>query len=95
MFLLVPAHPGCPGQNPNSCKMVVVVVVTDWEFFGDLTDDKNICITSMLIYCVANSVIEILTEEKILLLTHTHTHTHIHTHTTVLRLSGFCPGQPG
>jgi len=27
MFLLVPAHPGCPGQNPESCKMVVVVVV--------------------------------------------------------------------
>jgi len=26
--------------------------------------------------------------------THTHTHT-THTHTTVLRLSGFCPGQPG
>jgi len=23
MFLLVPAHPGCPGQNPESCKMVV------------------------------------------------------------------------
>jgi len=27
MFLLVPAHPGCPGHNPESCKMVVVVVV--------------------------------------------------------------------
>ena len=23
MFLLVPAHPGCPGQNPKSRKMVV------------------------------------------------------------------------
>jgi len=22
MFLLVPAHPGCPGQNPESRKMV-------------------------------------------------------------------------
>ena len=27
MFLLVPAHSRCPGQNPESCKMVVVVVV--------------------------------------------------------------------
>jgi len=27
MFLLVLAHPGCPGQNPESHKMVVVVVV--------------------------------------------------------------------
>jgi len=27
MFLLVPAHLGCPGQNPESRKMVVVVVV--------------------------------------------------------------------
>ena len=27
MFLLVPAHPGCPGQNPQSHKTVVVVVV--------------------------------------------------------------------
>jgi len=29
---------------------------------------------------------------------HTHTQTHTHarnTHTTVLRLCGFCPGQPG
>jgi len=27
MFLLVLAHPGCPGQNPESRKIVVVVVV--------------------------------------------------------------------
>jgi len=25
MYLLVPAHPGCPGQSPESCKMVVRV----------------------------------------------------------------------
>jgi len=24
---LVPAHPGSPGQNPESCKMVVVLLV--------------------------------------------------------------------
>jgi len=27
MFLLVPAHPGCPGQNPQSRKTVVYVCV--------------------------------------------------------------------
>ena len=27
MFLLVPAHPGCPGQNPQSCKTFVCVCV--------------------------------------------------------------------
>ena len=25
MYLLVPAHPGSPGQSPESCKMVVCV----------------------------------------------------------------------
>jgi len=25
MCLLVPAHPGCPGQSPENCKMVCVV----------------------------------------------------------------------
>jgi len=27
MFLLVPAHPGCPGQNPKSLRTVVCVCV--------------------------------------------------------------------
>jgi len=27
MFILVPAHPGCPGQNLESCTMVVVVLL--------------------------------------------------------------------
>jgi len=27
MFRLVPTHLGCPGQNPESCKTVVVVVI--------------------------------------------------------------------
>ena len=26
MYLLIPAHPGCPGQSPESCKMVVCIV---------------------------------------------------------------------
>jgi len=31
MFLLVPAHPGCPGQNPESHKMVVCVCVYQYK----------------------------------------------------------------
>jgi len=32
MFLLVPAHTGCPGQNPESHKMVVwVCVCVQWR----------------------------------------------------------------
>ena len=27
MFFLVQAHPSCPGQSPESHKMIVVVVV--------------------------------------------------------------------
>jgi len=27
VFLLVPAHSGCSGQSPESCKMVVCVLV--------------------------------------------------------------------
>jgi len=29
MYLLVPAHPCCPGQSPESCKMVACVCGTD------------------------------------------------------------------
>ena len=29
MFLTVPSHPGCPGQNPESHKTVVCVHVFD------------------------------------------------------------------
>jgi len=32
MFLLVPAHPGCPGQNAESRKMVVCVCWSCFEF---------------------------------------------------------------
>jgi len=38
MFLLVLAHPGCPGQNPESRKMVVVVVVIVSKIIKSLTD---------------------------------------------------------
>jgi len=33
IFLLVPAHPGCPGQFPQSCKTVVCVCVCCNEIF--------------------------------------------------------------
>ena len=35
---LVLVHPGSPGQNPESCKMVVVVVVVALLF---VTDTEN------------------------------------------------------
>jgi len=31
MHLLVSAHSGCPGQSPESCKMVVCVCVCEKE----------------------------------------------------------------
>jgi len=31
MFLLVPAHSGCPGQNPESCKMAMCVCVFSYR----------------------------------------------------------------
>jgi len=34
MFLLVPVHPGCPGQNPQSRKMVVCVCHSINQLFG-------------------------------------------------------------
>jgi len=34
MFLLVPAHPGCPGENPESHKIVVVVVLVKYLWNG-------------------------------------------------------------
>jgi len=36
MFLLVPAHPGCPGQIPESRKMVVCVCVCNIREKWDL-----------------------------------------------------------
>ena len=37
MFLLVPAHPGCPGQIPQSRKTVVCVCVLLLTAFSTLT----------------------------------------------------------
>jgi len=31
MYLLVPAHPDCPGQSPESCKMVACMCVTQMK----------------------------------------------------------------
>ena len=38
--LLVPAHPGFPGQIPQSRKTVVVVVVVPWVG-GRMTNSQN------------------------------------------------------
>ena len=39
MYLLVPAHPGCPGQSPESHKMVVCVCVTSRTKRTDYIND--------------------------------------------------------
>jgi len=41
MFLLVLAHPGCPGQSPESHKMVVVVAVV-FRFFLFVPSRKSV-----------------------------------------------------
>jgi len=41
MFLLVPAHPGCPGQIPQSRKTVVFCV----------------CVCVLLVLCVINAAL--------------------------------------
>jgi len=40
MFLLVPAHPDCPGQNPESCKMAAVVVILQNMYIKKWNYDK-------------------------------------------------------
>jgi len=53
MFLVVPAHTGCPGQNPESRKTVVCVCVCVCDFPG--TIDKTInfpSISIMFIICI-------------------------------------------
>jgi len=42
MFLLVPAHPGFPGQIPQSRKTVVVVVFVVYEVEGARPRDTPI-----------------------------------------------------
>ena len=44
MYILVPAHPGCSGQSPESCKMVVRVCIS--EVF---VVKSSLCFS--LIYC--------------------------------------------
>jgi len=41
MFLLVPAHPGCPGQIPQSRKTVVCVCVWKEEYVEKLMNEEN------------------------------------------------------
>jgi len=41
MFLLVPAHPGFPGQIPQSRKTVVCVCVFQMNFFAHACSDAT------------------------------------------------------
>jgi len=43
MFLLVPAHPGCPGQIPQSRKTVVCVCVLPVAVARSSSDGDAIC----------------------------------------------------
>ena len=74
MFLLVPAHPGCPGQNPKSHKMVVCVCVcVNYVITYSFTENLDV-----------NEQCQQLTEtaEKL----SRYKETYIHIHTTVLWL---------
>jgi len=57
MYLLVPAHPGCPGQSPESCKMVVCVcvcvcvcVIENWHKGRNVSSLKSL-FPSVLWHC--------------------------------------------
>ena len=40
MYLMVPAHPGCPGQSPQSRKMVVYVCEVKIKCLSGYTDSS-------------------------------------------------------
>jgi len=42
MYLLVPAHPGCPGQGQESCKMVVCVFQVNLMTTSSTCSEKNL-----------------------------------------------------
>jgi len=52
MFLLVPAHPGCPGQIPQSRKTVVCVCVLSVSFslFVIVTDTVSCLISKFVLF---------------------------------------------
>jgi len=49
MFLLVPAHPGCPGQNPESHKTVVSVCLCVL-FLSALYEDSDLSKFNILLF---------------------------------------------
>jgi len=69
MFFLVPAHPGFPGQIPQSRKTVVCVCVC-----LDYNQTAYLCRQLLVFYGDTTST-------HTYMHTHTHTHTHAHTHT--------------
>jgi len=52
MFLLVPAHPGCPGQNPESCITVSLVCVHVCVI--SLHNKRGICVCICLLSPISN-----------------------------------------
>jgi len=40
MYILIPAHPGCPGQSPESCKMVVCFIYNNMATVSHSLIDK-------------------------------------------------------
>jgi len=45
MFLLVPAHPGCPGQNPESWRMVVCVsLLSAFTVYSGSVNTRCVCV---------------------------------------------------
>jgi len=58
MFLLVPAHPGCPGQIPESRKMFVVVVVVAMLVVDDVRVEQLVeSVTVCMCVCVCVSTL--------------------------------------
>jgi len=52
IYLLVLAHPGCPGQSPESHKMVVLVVVFTHTDEHDDEDELNMMMMMMMMIMI-------------------------------------------
>jgi len=51
MFLLVPAQPGCPRQNPERCKTVVCVCVCEQGIKQLNTAHEDLCMSDSISRC--------------------------------------------
>jgi len=56
MFLLIPAHPGCPRQNPescNGCERARMRACCVCVFITDLTNHSKVC--DIMIFCITHT----------------------------------------